>query len=45
LEKLLFPNKGAKIKEKEKKRGVITPMIYTRVFGVHKYELGSKYVA
>jgi hypothetical protein len=45
LEKLLFPNKGAKIKEKEKKREVVSPMIYTKIFGVHKYELGSRYVA
>jgi hypothetical protein len=45
LEKLLFPNKGAKIKEKEKKREVISPMIYTKIFGVHNYELGSRYVA
>jgi hypothetical protein len=40
LEKLLFSNKGVKIKEKEKKGEVITPMIYTRIFGVHKHELG-----
>jgi hypothetical protein len=45
LEKLLFPNKGAKIKEKGKKRVVISPMIYTKIFGVHNYELGSRYVA
>jgi hypothetical protein len=36
---------GSKIKEKERKGEVITPMIYTRIFGVHKYELGSKCVA
>jgi hypothetical protein len=40
LEKLLFSNKGAKIKEKGKKGEVITPMICTRIFGVHKHELG-----
>jgi hypothetical protein len=45
LEKLLFPNKGAKLKEKEKKREVISPMIYTKIFGAHNYELGSKYAA
>jgi hypothetical protein len=45
LEKLLFPNKGAKIKEKEKKREVVSPMIYTKIFSVYKYELGSRYVA
>jgi hypothetical protein len=45
LEKLLFPNKGAKLKEKEKKREVISPMTYTKIFGAHKYEVGSKYVA
>jgi hypothetical protein len=36
LEKLLIPNKGVKIKEKEKKREVISPMIYTKSFGAHK---------
>jgi hypothetical protein len=45
LETLLFPNKRAKIKEKEKKREVISPMIYTKIFGAHNYELGPKYVA
>jgi hypothetical protein len=45
LEKLLFSNKGVKIKEKEKKREVISPMIYTKIFGAHNYELGSQYVA
>jgi hypothetical protein len=42
LGKPLFSNKGAKLKEKEKEREVISPMIYTRIFGAHKYELGSK---
>jgi hypothetical protein len=32
----------SKIKEKEKKREVITQKIYARVFGVHKHELRSK---
>jgi hypothetical protein len=36
LEKLLFSNKGVKIKEKEKKREVISPMIYTKIFGAYK---------
>jgi hypothetical protein len=40
-----FQIKGAKIKEKEKKREVISPMIYTKIFGVHNFELGSKYAA
>jgi hypothetical protein len=35
LEKLLFPHKGAKIKEKEKKREVITPIIQAKIFGAH----------
>jgi hypothetical protein len=45
LEKLLFSNKGVKIKEQEKKREVISPMVYTKIFGAHKYEHGSKYDA
>jgi hypothetical protein len=32
----LFSNKGAKIKEKEKGKEVVSPMIYTRVFGANK---------
>jgi hypothetical protein len=30
------------IKEKEKKREVITQRIYARAFGMHKHELRSK---
>jgi hypothetical protein len=45
LEKLLFSNKGVKIKEQEKKREVISPMVYTKIFGAHNYEHGSKYDA
>jgi hypothetical protein len=33
----------SKIKEKEKKREVITPRIYARVSGVHQHELWSKW--
>jgi hypothetical protein len=38
-----FQIKGVKIKEEEKKRGVISPMIYSKIFGVHNFELGSEY--
>jgi hypothetical protein len=40
-----FQLKGVKIKEKKKKRGVISPMIYSKIFGVHNFELGSEYAA
>jgi hypothetical protein len=43
LEKLPISDLRSKIKEKEKKREVITPRIYARVFGVHKHELWSKW--
>jgi hypothetical protein len=33
---------GSKIKEKEKKREVITQKVNARVFGVHNHELRSK---
>jgi hypothetical protein len=36
LEKLLISNKGVEIKEQEKKREAISPMIYTKIFGAHK---------
>jgi hypothetical protein len=32
----------SKIKEKEKKREVVTQRIYARVFGMHQHELRSK---
>jgi hypothetical protein len=34
---------GVKIREKEKKREMISSMAYTKVFGAHNYEIGSKY--
>jgi hypothetical protein len=42
LKKLLFSIEGVRIKEKEIKREVISPMVYTKIFGALNYELGSK---
>jgi hypothetical protein len=41
----LILDKGAKIKEKEKNRKVITQKIHAKVFGAHKHELRSKFDA
>jgi hypothetical protein len=41
----LISDKGAKIKEKEKNRGVIKLRTHARVFGAHKHKLGSKFDA
>jgi hypothetical protein len=40
-----FQIKESKNKRKGKEKRGDPPMIHTKIFGAHKYELGSKYVA